>query len=971
MRRRDSLIGMNMVKRFANWGKQNIRLIDVVLVIIFGLSTITSSGDTTGLFATYSDTVERIWSVILAIPVLFRHRFPQASALAFVGIVLAQLIFGPALTFSDFLALFMLYAVIVHGNRHNTRKFIALAFAVGLLTSMVSVWVTQVGSNLSITSNTDAGKYGSCSTVYTSALTDGCVTRLAGTFSVVIAYIAITLFSTIVIAYWQRARLQTTRLLQERNASIEARKEEERHIAALAERARIARDMHDVVAHTLSIIIVQSDGGRYAGVHDPLLARNTMETIRHESEHALHDMKRLFGVFGGSPRADYEDITTLIEQARTASSDMTINRTISGRAQVNNLGTNGSETLYHIVQESLTNVRKYAGPNVHVTIREQWSDHGVRMMIHDNGRGASASLDGHQSGYGLMGMNERVETLHGKLKTGPATGGGFSIEANIPFVDEDGSRIWDKRMRNDDITHPTTYPQASAEEREAVHSDTHEILKFPTVQSTQSQTTTSRDAGTVGVAISEQKTDYIDHMGSDVNSGSATTTDNAKGTATTNGTHASADDARVTATDIRVNTDNSVGTTHPVGTADPVDSAHTVSTVNSIDAAQNNARFTLSSWCTPALHSLTLLLKRLRSQPIQQNDDDSDALPSMRFNRIERLSRWAQRHYVLIDIIGVLLISPIMFSDGVVQAALLALAQSDTMNVVINRTLTILLLLPLMVRRRMPELSASWVALVSALQLIVLPPILPVNMFALVSLYSGILYGKKSARPWLIAMSMVDSILFGIKIAVESQAYPSIMQAIFHIRNSDTVTQSLVTSTLEAAGFSVLLALMCSATIALAYWTRSRGTNALVLLSREEALKAEQEQQNILAANIERDRISAAIQNEVSDTLVSVINQAIAGLRMFDEYQAQGEQPSSELISKAFHDIGSQGRDALHRMRELLSILRETGFSDGTNASNSPSASYPEADGTNREAMQLAPAQPLLEQIKNRTGNTR
>lgn len=164
---------------------------------------------------------------------------------------------------------------------------------------------------------------------------------------------------------------------------------------------------------------------------------------------------------------------------------------------------------------------------------------------------------------------------------------------------------------------------------------------------------------------------------------------------------------------------------------------------------------------------------------------------------------------------------------------------------------------------------------------------------------------------------------------------------------------------------------MCSATIALAYWTRSRGTNALVLLSREEALKAEQEQQNILAANIERDRISAAIQNEVSDTLVSVINQAIAGLRMFDEHQAQGEQPSSELISKAFHDIGSQGRDALHRMRELLSILRETGFSDGTNASNSPSASYPEADGTNREAMQLAPAQPLLEQIKNRTGNTR
>lgn len=90
--------------------------------------------------------------------------------------------------------------------------------------------------------------------------------------------------------------------------------QDERDIAALAERARIARDMHDVVAHTLSIIIVQSDGGRYAGTHDPAVARNTMETIRHESERALHDMQRLLGVFGGSPHADYNDIGNLVEQ---------------------------------------------------------------------------------------------------------------------------------------------------------------------------------------------------------------------------------------------------------------------------------------------------------------------------------------------------------------------------------------------------------------------------------------------------------------------------------------------------------------------------------------------------------------------------------------------------------------------------------------------------------------------------------
>lgn len=79
----------------------------------------------------------------------------------------------------------------------------------------------------------------------------------------------VCIISTVIVAFWQRARLATVRMMRERNEAIAARDQDERDIAALAERARIARDMHDVVAHTLSIIIVQSDGGRYAGTHDP------------------------------------------------------------------------------------------------------------------------------------------------------------------------------------------------------------------------------------------------------------------------------------------------------------------------------------------------------------------------------------------------------------------------------------------------------------------------------------------------------------------------------------------------------------------------------------------------------------------------------------------------------------------------------------------------------------------------------
>ena len=223
----------------------------------------------------------------------------------------------------------------------------------------------------------------------------------------------VCIISTVIVAFWQRARLATVRMMRERNEAIAARDQDERDIAALAERARIARDMHDVVAHTLSIIIVQSDGGRYAGTHDPAVARNTMETIRHESERALHDMQRLLGVFGGSPHADYNDIGNLVEQARNVSPDIRLRRNITGTASPEQLGEQASIASYHVVQEALTNIRKYAGPHVDVHIKESWNNGLLTLTVTDNGRGAAANIDGHTPGYGLLGMKERIESAGG------------------------------------------------------------------------------------------------------------------------------------------------------------------------------------------------------------------------------------------------------------------------------------------------------------------------------------------------------------------------------------------------------------------------------------------------------------------------------------------------------------------------------------------------------------------------------
>ena len=115
-------------------------------------------------------------------------------------------------------------------------------------------------------------------------------------------------------------------------------------------------------------------------------------------------------------------------------------------------------------------------------------------------------------------------------------------------------------------------------------------------------------------------------------------------------------------------------------------------------------------------------------------------------------------------------------------------------------------------------------------------------------------------------------------------------------------------------------------------------------------VRAEQAKQRILAANMERDRISESIQSEVTMTLTSVIDQAVAGLRMLDDCERHGEQPSPGAISEAFAAIGSQGRAALAHMRKLLGVLRETGFSD-------------EAHRQEQPGMQLRPAASLDKQL--------
>lgn len=804
---------MTRLQRLFSWIRGHVIVADSIITIITALLALFMFGlgnnieFNPGLLYNYPAQVQMVWSIALLVPLITRRRWPQISALAFVALVLLHLLFGPCMLITDFFATFMLYSVILYGNPHNSKVFIVLAFAVDGLASIIIGWAMTVGPILAVGSGqfstvdaTVPNGLSSCNTVYSGrGLSSGCTGTILQYMVMMFVAIALCLASTIIIAYWQRARLMTVRMMQERNDAIAAREVEERNIAALAERARIARDMHDVVAHTLSIIIVQSDGGRYAGANDPVVARSTMETIRHESEHALHDMTRLLGVFGGSLHADYADIDALIAQAHTVAPDTVITREIIGDARPDMLGDRTSVAIYHVMQESLTNIRKYAGPKVTVHVTESWNDGTLTMTVTDSGRGASAGLDGHTPGYGLTGIRERIEAVGGSVTFGPRIGGGFAVCATVPLS----------------------------------------------------------EYGTSGETR------------------------------------------------------------------------------------------TILSPKLPTLPTMQTIRASLRSKPIAQAIDIS----GRRFNWVERLSQWTQRHYVLVDtIVTVLLI----MTFGPASVSLFSYGMGPEQMPF--RVLIVMELLPLCMRRRFPEGCALIIAILSTLQLIVFEPIdLPNIVASMSALHAAVLYGRERAWRWTGLVSIINALLVGVKVMLSLLGYPSI--SVFLIQGIITYEPRRTTWLVSGAIFTGLVYTMavlatCGGVIAMARWTRSSCSNTLVLQAREEALIAEQDKQKILAANLERDRISTNIQSEVTATLNSVIDQTISGLRMLDEAKARGEEPSAESIASAFAAIGSQGREALAHMRQLLRVLRETGFSDEAHAGKS-------------EEMRLKPAASLDEQMKS------
>ena len=221
--------------------------------------------------------------------------------------------------------------------------------------------------------------------------------------------------------------------LEQRARRAEAERDAKAQLAAAAERSRIAREMHDIIAHNLSVIIGLADGGSYAAPRSPDRSAQALDAIASTGREALGELRQLLGVLHENhhqatdlaPQPGLTDLETLLDRTRAAG--LPVRCTVRGDPH----GLSGGRQLavYRIVQEALTNTLKHAGPAATAEVNLDYTGGAVNAQITDTGHGSATSI---ADGHGLPGMRERAAIYGGTLLAGPGACGGWRVEAQLP-----------------------------------------------------------------------------------------------------------------------------------------------------------------------------------------------------------------------------------------------------------------------------------------------------------------------------------------------------------------------------------------------------------------------------------------------------------------------------------------------------------------------------------------------------------
>jgi signal transduction histidine kinase len=398
-----------IMQRWNRFAEPNRLLLDSLLAAAIALLSVVPE--------LWEDMGERVaWRIALGIlvcvAVAFRRTRPDLSGLVIAGAAFVHLVvddaISPAVTVT---AVIGLYSMAAYGSRRGTQ----IALVLGVCGSAAS------------SGRFYSGAEGASPYEFT----------FAGAVSL----------GVIGVGLWTAGMLRRTRMremqgLRERARLLELERAQEAELAAIGERTRIAREMHDIIAHTLTVVIAQADGGRYAAHQDSAAAVNALATIADNGRQALADMRSLLGVLRDDGPRDIRavpgvaDIPGLVETVRAGG--LPIRTETVGIARDVSVGC--GLTVYRIVQESLTNTLKHAGIGATACVELHWREGQLAVTVTDDGRGVPTTEGfGRQQGSGgkgLIGMRERAELHGGTLQAGARTEGpGYRVLAVLPTGD--------------------------------------------------------------------------------------------------------------------------------------------------------------------------------------------------------------------------------------------------------------------------------------------------------------------------------------------------------------------------------------------------------------------------------------------------------------------------------------------------------------------------------------------------------
>jgi signal transduction histidine kinase len=332
------------------------------------------------------------------VPLFFRRRFPMAAPLTSVGVVAATSFADAGFINNNFAAFITALGIACwFGLRPDRRQAI-----VGL----AALQVTSVVLNLNDPHTSYAGDY---------------------------LWSAITFSVAWIIGFALGGRLRTTDVTRRLAEQAELEREEQARLAVAEERARIARELHDVVGHSVSVMTVQASAVRRLLEPDQEKVRDALLVVEQTGRDALAEMRRMVGVlrrYEDAPELEPQPSLDHLDQlvAHTREAGLPVELRIEGTPA--HLPAGIDLTAYRIVQEALTNAVKHArADRAEVVVR--YANGTVELTISDDGRGGG---DGGGSRHGLVGMRERVSVYGGELEAGPQPGGGFRLRATLPVT---------------------------------------------------------------------------------------------------------------------------------------------------------------------------------------------------------------------------------------------------------------------------------------------------------------------------------------------------------------------------------------------------------------------------------------------------------------------------------------------------------------------------------------------------------